>query len=104
MPVCVAQTVPKWTGRGATVCHDGYLVSAILPPHTPSCTASRHVPLGEPQNDMLVGELERRHGVVTCRGKWLAAVAVLPRLGEPLTRPCRDAWRVAASFLEVPWS
>src|SRR4051812_30488360 len=28
MPVCVAQTVQKVAVRGATICHDGYLVSA----------------------------------------------------------------------------
>src|SRR3954464_9335429 len=52
-----------------------------MPLHAPGCTVPRHVPLGEPQSDAWVGELERRPGVVTCRGKWLAAVAVLPRLG-----------------------
>src|SRR3954468_19181746 len=77
MPICVVQTVQKWTVRSATVCHDGYLVSACSPPHTPGCTASRHVRLEWPQSDTLVDELERRHGVVTCRGKRLAAVVVL---------------------------
>src|SRR3954465_14968464 len=81
MPVCVAQTVQKGTVRSATVCHDGYLVSACSPPHIPGCTASRHVRLEEPQSDTLVGELERRHGVVACRGKCLAAVDVLSRPG-----------------------
>src|SRR4051812_1213629 len=79
MPVCVAQTVQRRTGRGATVRHDGYLVSSYLPPHAPSCTASRHVCLEEPRSDTLVGELERGHGVVACRGKRLAAAVVLPR-------------------------
>src|SRR3954468_23633097 len=49
--------------------------------HAPGCAVPRHVPLGEPQSDAWVGELERRPGVVTRRGKWLAAVAVLPHLG-----------------------
>src|SRR3954469_15523795 len=56
-----------------------------MPPHAPGCAVPRHVPLGEPQSDAWVGELERRPEVVTCRGKWLAAVAVLPRL-----RTCRS--------------
>src|SRR4051794_24875641 len=81
MHVCVAQTVRKGTVRGATVCHDGYLVSACSPPHTPGCTASRHMRLEEPQRDTLVGEVERGHGVVACRGKRLAAVDVLSRPG-----------------------
>src|SRR4051812_39373369 len=81
MPVCVAQTVQKGTVRSATVCHDGYLVSACSAPHTPGCTASRHVCLEEPQSKTLVGELERRHGVVACRGKRLAAVVILSRSG-----------------------
>src|SRR4051812_13000817 len=71
----------KGTVRGATVCHDGWLVSAASPPHALGCTASRHVCLGLPQSDTLVDELERRRGVVTCRGKRLAAVDVLPRPG-----------------------
>src|SRR3954470_23227487 len=52
-----------------------------MPPHASGCAAPCHVPLGEPQSDAWVGELERRPEVVTCRGKWLAAVTVLPRLG-----------------------
>src|SRR3954469_18752753 len=57
-----------------------------MPPHAPGCAVPRHVPLGEPQSDAWVGELERRPEVVTCRGKWLAAAAVLPRL-----RACRSS-------------
>src|SRR3954464_11134910 len=52
-----------------------------MPPHAPGCAAPRHVPLGEPQSDAWMGELERSPEVVTCRGKWLAAAVVLPRLG-----------------------
>src|SRR4051812_24598584 len=81
MPVFVAQTVQKGTIRSATVCHDGYLVSACSPPHTPGCAASRHVRLEEPQGNTLVGELECRHWVVACHGKCLAAVVVLSRSG-----------------------
>src|SRR3954468_24867445 len=51
-----------------------------MPPHASGCTAPCHVPLGEPQSDAWVGELERRPEVVTCHGEWLAAGAVLPRL------------------------
>src|SRR4051812_37772291 len=96
MPVCVAQTVQKGTVRSATVCHDGYLVSACSAPHTPGCTASRHVCLEEPQSKTLVGELERRHGVVTCRGKRLAAVDVLSRPGA-----CRSPDLAGAR--DAPW-
>src|SRR4051812_28815040 len=101
MPVCVAQTVQKGTVRDATVCHDGYLVSACLPPHTPGCTASRQVRLEWSQSDTLVGELERglRSSSLPrqapCRGRCLVASGSLS-----LTGPCRDAWRVAASSLK----
>src|SRR3954466_8465114 len=75
-----------------------------MPPHASGRAAPRHVPLGEPQSDAWAGELERRPKVVTCRGKWLAAAAVLPRL-----RACRSPglagargapWRAS---LGVPW-
>src|SRR3954466_3097706 len=69
-----------------------------MPPHASGCTTPRHVPLGEPQSDAWVGELERRPEVVTCRGGCLAAPGNLP-----LARTGRDAWRVAKSFLEMPW-
>src|SRR3954468_11667966 len=100
MPICVVQTVQKWTVRSATVCHDGYLVSACSPSHTPGCTASRHVRLEEPQSDTLVGELERGHGVVACRGKRLAAVVVLSRLGA-----CRSSGLAETQGVprQVPW-
>src|SRR3954469_20879603 len=71
----------KGTVRGATICHDGYPVSVSSPPHAHGCAASRHVRLEWPQSDMLVDELECRCGVVTCRGKRLAAAAVLSRPG-----------------------
>src|SRR3954468_9041797 len=67
----------KGTVRSATVCHDGYSVSVASPPHDPGCAASRHVRLEWPQSDAWVDELERRRGVVTCRGKRLAAVDAL---------------------------
>src|SRR4051812_21563152 len=82
MPVLVARTVPRWTVRCATVCHDG----CCMPPRTSGRPVPRHVPLGEPQSDAWAGELERGPEVATCRGKWLAAVAVLPCL-----RACRSS-------------
>src|SRR3954469_1357716 len=75
-----------------------------MPAHASDCVAPRHVPLGEPRGDAWAGELERKPEVVTCRGKWLAAAAVLPCL-----RACRSSdlggargapWRAS---LEVPW-
>src|SRR4051812_13594265 len=75
-----------------------------MPPHASGCAALRHVPLGEPQSDAWAGELERRPEVVTCRGKWLAAAAVLPRL-----RACRSSGLAGArgaprrASLGVPW-
>ena len=79
MPVCVAQTVQKGTVRDATVRHDGDLVSF----------ACRRAPLAAqplatrawkgPQSDTLVDVLEREYKVVACRGKRLAAVALLSR-------------------------
>src|SRR4051812_8245521 len=71
----------KGTVRGAAVCHDGYPVSVASPPHAPGCAASRHVRLEWLQSDAWVDELERRRGVVTCRGKRLAAVDALSRPG-----------------------
>src|SRR3954470_15382591 len=101
MPLCVTQPAQKGTVRGATVRKDGYLVSACLPPHTPGCTASRHVCLEWSQSDTLVGELER--GLrsssfprqASCRGRCLVTSGSLS-----LTGPCRDAWCVAASSLK----
>src|SRR3954467_12093129 len=75
-----------------------------MPPHASGCTVPRHVPLGEPQSDAWAGELERRPEVVTCRGKWLAAAAVLPRL-----RACCSSGLVGGrgaprrASLGVPW-
>src|SRR3954469_2641956 len=82
MPVSVARTAPRRTVRCATICHDG----RCMPPHTSGCAVPRHVPLGEPRSDAWAGELVRRYEVATCRGKWLAAVAVFPRL-----RACRSS-------------
>src|SRR3954463_5071251 len=100
MPVGVARTVPRRTVRSAPVCHDG----CCMPPHTSGRAVPRHVPLGEPQSDAWAGELERGPEVVTCRGKWLAAAVVLPRL-----RACRSSGLAGArgaprrASLGVPW-
>src|SRR4051812_36465242 len=62
------------------------------------------MPLGKPQSDAWVGELERRPEVVVCRGKWLAAVVVLPH-----PRACRSSGLAGArgaplrASLGVPW-
>ena len=79
MPVCVAQTVQKRTVRGASVRHDGDLVSVAC--HRAPLAAQ---PLATrawkgPQGDTLVDVLERRYRVAACCGKRLAAVVVLPR-------------------------
>src|SRR3954470_20409246 len=100
MTVSVARTAPRWTIRSAPVCHDG----RCMPPHTSGRAVPRHVPLGEPQCDVWAGELGRGPEVVTCRGKWLAAAAVLPRL-----RACRSSGLAGArgaprrASLEGPW-
>src|SRR3954470_23915553 len=100
MTVSVARTAPRWTVRSAPVCHDG----RCMPPHTSGRAVPHHVPLGEPQSDAWAGELERGPEVVTCRGKWLDAAAVLPRL-----RACRSSGLAGArgaprrASLGVPW-
>src|SRR3954469_22879816 len=96
MPVRVAQTVQKGTVRDATVRHDGYLVSVVchrIPLATqPLATYAWNGPRATRWwMSWSVG-----CGVVACRSKRLAAVVVLSHLGAP----CRDAWRVAASFLK----
>src|SRR3954464_8183071 len=75
-----------------------------MPPRAPGCAAPRHVPLGKLQSDAWAGELERMPEVVVCRGKWLAAVVVLPHL-----RACRSSGLAEArgaprrASLGVPW-
>src|SRR3954464_1635370 len=75
-----------------------------MPPRAPGCAAPRHVPLGKLQSDAWAGELECMPEVVVCRGKWLAAVVVLPHL-----RACRSSGLAGArgaprrTSLEVPW-
>src|SRR3954468_11412902 len=72
---------PKQCRKGTVRGHDGYPVSVASPPHAPGCAASRHVRLEWPQSDTWVDELERRRGVVACRGKRLAAVDALSHPG-----------------------
>ena len=90
----------KRTVRGATVRHDGDLVSfachcAPLAAQPPATRAWRG-----PQSDTLVDALERGHRVAClprqapCRCCYLVGSGSLS-----LTGPCRDAWRVAASSL-----
>src|SRR3954470_3492427 len=87
MPISVARTAPRRTVRCATVCHDG----RCMQPHTSGQAVPRLVPLGEPRSDAWAGELARRSEVATCRGKWLAAGGVFPRL-----RVCRSSGLVGA--------
>src|SRR3954466_11111956 len=75
-----------------------------MPPHTLGCVAPHHVPLGEPQSDAWAGELERRPEVVTCRGKWLTAAAVLPCLRAcRLSGPAGARGALRRASLGVPW-
>src|SRR3954466_1991382 len=75
-----------------------------MPPRVSGCAAPRHVPPGKPQSDAWAGELERTPEVVVCRGKWLAAVVVLPHL-----RACRSSCLAGARGAPrraspgVPW-
>ena len=82
----------KRTVRGATVRHDGDLVSfachcAPLAAQPPATRAWRG-----PQSDTLVDALERGHRVAACRGKRLAAAVILSG-----PEACRSPG------LEVPW-
>ena len=110
----------KRTVRGATVRHDGDLVSfachcAPLAAQPPATRARRG-----PQSDTLVDALERGRRVAACRGKRLAAVVIFagPRssslIGPRCTLfslpgklllpgPCRLAGARGASR-QVPWS
>src|SRR3954470_14912349 len=94
--------------RGGPLGVPPFATMAILSAsHATACLRLRSAPpraSGRAQSDAWVGELERRPEVVTCRGKWLAAVAVLPRLGtcrSPGLAGTRGASRRA--FPEMPW-
>ena len=112
----------KRTVRGATVRHDGDLVSfachcAPLAAQPPATRAWRG-----PQGDTLVDALESGRRVAACRGNCLAAAAILsgpeacrspgfevPCLVFPASSSCRGLValpeRVArrGKFLEMPW-
>ena len=108
----------KRTVRGATVRHDGDLVSfachcAPLAAQPPATRVRRG-----PQSDTLVDALERGRRVAACRGKRLAAVVIFagprsssltgPRgtlvgLPDKLPGPCCLAGARGASW-QVPWS
>src|SRR3954468_17164286 len=102
MPVRVVQTEQGNGPSGAPPFATMATLSAslrhrMLLAAQPPATCARDAP----QSDTLVGELERRHEVVTCRGKRLAAVDVLSRpgaccsqglagaRGAPWQGPCR---------------
>ena len=109
MPVRIAQTMQKRTVRGASACHDGYLVSIAC--HRAPLAAQ---PLATrawkgPQGDTLVDVLERGYRVAACHGKRLAAASALPQ-----SLACRVRKLVAhralpglvvrhGKFLEMPW-
>src|SRR3954462_6127566 len=86
MPVWIARTVPRQIDRGGSACHGGDSANVACHARAPGCAAPRHVSLGKLQSDAWAGELERTPEVVVRRGKWLAAVVVLPHL-----RACRSS-------------
>src|SRR3954469_21846578 len=104
MPVWIACTVSRRTVRGASACHGGDSANVACHVHAPGCAAPRHMSLGKLQSDAWTGELERTPEVVVRRGKWLAAVVVLPHL-----RACRSPGLAGArgaprrASLGVPW-
>src|SRR3954464_13255278 len=104
MPVWIARTVPRRTVRGASACHGGDSANVACHARAPGCAAPRHVSLGKLQSDVWAAELERTPEVVVRRGKWLAAVVVLPHL-----RACRSSDLAGArgaprrASLGVPW-
>ena len=71
-----------------------------MPPLTAGCTAFRHACLERPPGRHVGGcagawaQSDRLLRQVPCRGRRLVAPGSLSLAG-----PCRDAWRVAASFL-----
>src|SRR3954467_14160214 len=102
MPVRVAQTEQGSGPSGAPPFATMATLSASLRHRMPlAAQPPATCAWDAPQSDTLVGELERRHEVVTCRGKRLAAVCVLlppgaccsPGLAEargaPRPGPCR---------------
>src|SRR3954467_2977215 len=98
MPVHVAQTEQGSGPSGAPPFATMATLSASLHHRMPlAAQPPATCAWDAPQSDTLVGELERRHEVVTCRGKRLAAVDVSSRPGacrSPGLAGARDApWR-----------
>src|SRR3954462_14213953 len=82
MPVRVAQTEQGSGPSGAPPFAMMATLSASLRHRMPLAAQPPAMCAWDaPHSDTLVGELERRHDVVTCRGKRLAAVDVLSRPG-----------------------
>src|SRR4051812_46409511 len=71
MPVCVAQTVQKVAVRGATVCHDGYLVSAVCHRMPLAAQLLATYTWNGPRATRWWMSWSAGHGVVACRGKCL---------------------------------
>src|SRR3954470_20186560 len=98
MPVWVARKVPKWTVRGAPVCHDGDPVSVAC--HRMPPPAQRPATCLWESHGVTRGRVSWRAGPRW----WLAAAAVLPRL-----RACRSSGLAGArgaprrASLGVPW-
>src|SRR3954465_9765820 len=81
MPVCVAQTVQKVAVRGATVCHDGYLVSVVCHRMPLAAQLLATYAWNGPRATRWWMSWSAGCGVVACRGKGPAAVDVLSRPG-----------------------
>src|SRR3954466_5882694 len=104
MPVWIARTVPRRTVRGASACHGGD--SANVACHRAPQVARRPATClwGSPR--VTRGQVSWSAGLRWwfCRGKWLAAVVVLPHL-----KACRSSGLAGArgaprrAFLGVPW-
>ena len=101
MPVCVALTVYKRTIRGATVRHDGDLVSIACHRLPLAAQPSATRAWKGPQGDTLVDALECGRRVAACRGKRLAAVVVLSR-PEACRSPGLAGTRGASR--QAPWN
>src|SRR3954463_6666663 len=102
MPVRVAQTEQGSGPSGAPPFATMATLSASLRHRMPlAAQPPATCAWGAPQSDTLVGELERRHEVVTCRGKRPAAVDVLSRPGACCSPGLAGARR--GRVLVVPW-
>src|SRR3954465_6076001 len=81
MPICVAQIVQIGAVRGAIVRHDGYLVSAACHRIPLAAQPPATYAWNGPRATTWWVSWRAGCGVVACRGKPLAAVVVLSRLG-----------------------